>query len=99
MIKCPHCGFMCEYGVTVCQGCQAELKYGSLVAEAFGIGCCAAISGPFVVSALLHTDLDSWGLQALVFLVAGFILVYSTDRRKSPEEWVTFVRKYHHDDE
>ena len=28
-IKCPHCGFVTEYGRTVCIGCQVEVVYGA----------------------------------------------------------------------
>lgn len=42
LMRCPHCGFDCRFGVGVCQGCGAEVVYGASRkdtsdARAFGI--------------------------------------------------------------
>lgn len=36
-IKCPHCALTTEYGVRVCRGCHAEVKYGADLSFAFVI--------------------------------------------------------------
>ena len=37
-LKCPFCGFTPEYGVHVCQGCQAEVLYTPTIKEYFSYG-------------------------------------------------------------
>lgn len=105
-LKCPHCGFEPEYGVTVCRGCGAEIMYGPTFGERVGSGCMSFLAGAFLPALLIGGLMDVIGISqnsevsgimtilifgfAVLLGIVGFFLASKHPSWKKPR----FYRRY-----
>lgn len=88
-LKCPHCALTTEYGVRVCRGCHAEVKYGADLSFAF-------VTIPVLVFGLMwfvcnHFHLDFSDGRTVI--IGGIIsLALSTWYIMSNASQVRFIR-------
>ncbi|MCC6972221.1 MAG: zinc ribbon domain-containing protein [Phycisphaerales bacterium] len=79
-LECPYCGNECKFGVTVCRGCQAEIRYSPTFSEYMGCGfftIILGIVGFLIIKGALNWLFPSIEINSPQYLVCGiFVLLF-----------------------
>lgn len=95
-IQCPHCGRVTTRGFTVCQGCSAEIVYGSTHEESLWYLGLGGFAGGLLVAGFekvtrIHVPMP-WYLGFIIsgaVILGGFLIARASGK-------VTFIRQYRH---